>query len=73
MKTKSESKYLLELNERLRQIFEVARDHVKDFGLDEDPPPVDVIIQSTLEILIEMETDELDMKNELETLARQDR
>lgn len=56
MRTKSEEKYLLELRDRLDTIFDVARDHVMDFGPNEELPQVDWLIQNTLKIMREMES-----------------
>lgn len=62
MRTKSEEQYLLELRDRLDTIFNVARDHIMDFGPNEELPRIDWLIQNTLTIMGEMDSDDVEEK-----------
>lgn len=49
--------YLKKLKARLDMIYDLASDHLMDYGVDETAPDVDAMIEMTLDVMKDMESD----------------
>lgn len=50
--------YLKKLKARLDEIYDLASDHLMDYGVDETAPDIDSMIEMTLETMKDLESED---------------